>query len=339
MPELKIYTVKDLREWMENNHPAEGLSERVIAPTRAWAIVHNPYVKDDDAIVAAIFEDGELAAYTASFPDMLDGKRVWWCSTLYCYPQFAGRGYGIIVVGSLMEAHEPDLTFDRWGAKETVEIFNHFGYQTTYIKRYHLGDKKIGTSTIKGKFADCVQELNKCLHPWPKASKANYTVQYGGGIDDEAYAFMQAHRNDDLWLREQEMLNWIIEYPFIKHGKDVRDKVCQFGSYARVYEFKIAKIYVEEQLHGVYMLRLNNDELSVIYLYYNYEKRDLVFGSIIDSIITQHPKSFVTENENLYERVRESLYFPKSEEEMVSLCMPEINGDFTTQMGDGDSFA
>ena len=76
MPELRLYTVAQIREWLEHNQPAEGLSERVIAPTRAWAIVHNPYVKDEDAIVAAIFEDGELAAYTASFPDMLDGKRV-----------------------------------------------------------------------------------------------------------------------------------------------------------------------------------------------------------------------------------------------------------------------
>ena len=165
MPDLKVYTVTDLREWLENNRPAEGLSGRVIAPTRAWAIIHNPYVKDEDAILGAIFEDGELATYTASFPDMLDGKRVWWASTLYCYPKFTGKGYGLIVVGSLMEAHEPDLTYDRWAAKETVEIFNHFGYHTTYTKRYHLGDKKIDTSTIKGKFVDCVQELNKCLHP------------------------------------------------------------------------------------------------------------------------------------------------------------------------------
>ena len=112
---------------------------------------------------AAIFEDGEIAAYTASFPDMLDGKRVWWASTLYCYPQFAGRGYGMIVVGSLMEAHEPDLTYDRWGAQETVEIFNHFGYQTIYTKRYHLTDKKIDTSSLKGKLAYCAQELKKFL--------------------------------------------------------------------------------------------------------------------------------------------------------------------------------
>lgn len=344
MPELKIYTVKDLQEWLENNRPAEGLSERVIAPTRAWAIVHNPYVKDDDAIVAAIFEDGELAAYTASFPDMLDGKRVWWASTLYCYPKFTGKGYGLIVVGSLMEAHEPELTYDRWGAKETVEIFNHLGLKTTYTKRYRLSDKKIEISSIKGKLAYYAQELKKCLHPWQKALKANYTIQFASTIDDEAYEFMQAHCRNDLWLREKKMLNWIVEYPFFDSRKSIDDsrELCVFGDEARVYEYKIAKVYVGEELQGVYILRQHDDELSVVYLYYTYERRDVVFDSIIDNIIARHPKSFVTENEYLYERVREGLYFPKNEDEQVSLSLPDRKQDltdFTFQLGEGDSFA
>ena len=340
MPDLKLYTVADLREWLTNNHPAEGLSERVIAPTRAWAIIHNPYVKDEDAIVAAIFEDRELAAYTASFPDMLDGKRVWWASTLYCYPKFTGKGYGLIVVGSLMETHEPDLTYDRWAAQETVEIFNHFGYQTTYTKRYHLSDKLINTSSIKGKLAYFAQDLKKCLHPWPKASKANNTVQFADRIDDEAYAFMKAHKGNDLWSREREMLNWIVKYPFFKGGEwKVESGKCIFGDEARVYEYKVAKVYLDDELHGVYVLRLHDEELTVVYIYYTYEKRELVFDSIINQIIALQPKSFVTENQYLFERIRDRLYFPKQEVEQVSLSLPEKRGDFTMQMGDGDSFA
>ena len=73
MPELKIYTVKDLREWLENNHPAEGLSEQVIAPTRAWAIIHNPYVRDDDAIVSRMDN---------SLPILLH-SRICWTDSVY----------------------------------------------------------------------------------------------------------------------------------------------------------------------------------------------------------------------------------------------------------------
>ena len=341
MPELKIYTVKDLREWLGNNRPAEGLSERVIAPTRAWAIIHNPYVKDDDAIVAAIFEDGELAAYTASFPDMLDGKRVWWASTLYCYPKFTGKGYGLIVVGSLMEAHEPDLTYDRWGANETIEIFNHLGYQTVYTSRYHLLDKTINLSTHKGKLAFYVQELMKCLHQWPKPSKVNYVLQYSSFVDGETYAFMMAHKGTDLWLRKQGMLNWILSYPF-KISSILQDRVehkCEFGSEAALYRYILVKVYIDKELHAVYALRQNNEALSVLYLYYDDEYENVAFTSIVDHIITIKPKSFTTEHKELFSYVRTRLYFPKMEEERVSLSLPEIMGDFTMQMGDGDSFA
>jgi len=341
MPELKLYTVAQIREWLLYNHAAEGLSEPVIAPTRAWAIIHNPYVKDDDAIVAAIFENGQIAAYTASFPDMLDGQRIWWASTLYCYPQFAGRGYGMIVVGALMEAHEPELTYDRWGAKETVEIFNHFGYQTVYTPRYHLSFKKIDTNSFKGKLAYCLQELKKCLHPWPKASKVDYTLQYASYIDGEAYAFIQSHRGNNLWIREQEMLNWIVEYPFFKSRESIvesREK-CVFGDEAKVYEYKVAKVYVGEELQGVYVLRLHDEEMSVVYLYYSDDNREEVFDSVIDQIISQRPKSFLTENVYLFERVRDRLYFPKTEVEPVSLSLPNNITNNTLQLGDGDSFA
>ena len=67
MPELKLYTVAQLREWLMYNHAPEGLSEQIIAPSRAWAIIHNPYVKDDDPVVAAIFEGRGRSRKTSHF--------------------------------------------------------------------------------------------------------------------------------------------------------------------------------------------------------------------------------------------------------------------------------
>lgn len=344
MPELKIYTVKDLREWLENNHPAEGLSERLIAPTRAWAIIHNPYAKENDAIVAAIFEDGELAAYTASFPDMLDDKRVWWASTLYCYPQFTGKGYGLIVAGSLVEAHEPDLTYDRWGAQETVEIFHHLGHQTVYTSRYHLSDKKIDTRSIKGKLAAYAQSIRKALHPWPKPSKANYSLRYTLYIDGEAYAFMQAHKGIDLWLREQDMLNWILRYP-LRQGCTLPDRVekdLHFTSYTQSYAYQVVKVYVGNQLQGVYVLRMHDDVFSVVYLYYANEHRDEVFASIIDHILAIRPKEVITDDKELWMYLKSIGLFAKSHKEKASFSIPasvQLDTNFNLQLGDGDSFA
>ena len=69
MPELKIYTILDLRNWLIHNHATEGLSDKIIAPQRAYAIINNPYVKDEDSVLCAIFENEIPVAYTATFPD------------------------------------------------------------------------------------------------------------------------------------------------------------------------------------------------------------------------------------------------------------------------------
>lgn len=339
-PELKIYTIADLRNWLINNNPPIGLSEHVIAPVRAYAILNNPYVKDEDAVVAAIYEDEELAAFTACFPDMYEGKRIWWCSTLYCSPKFQGQGYGMIVVGSLMESHEDEQFFDRWGAGETVAICNSLGMRTIYTKRFILGDKKINRANLKGKLAYWAQELQKLIHRTPYTiHHPPYTLKYSTFVDGEAYAFIQTHRGNDLFLREQKMLNWIIRYPFVV-GCDLIDRVekdTEFSSYVAKTDYKVVKVYVADAMVGVYFWHNG----SVTYLYYMWEYQDVVFASIADHV-RKTKCGLITEDRALASYLKALVYFPSCKEEKVSFSIPEdvaLPDTYTMQLGDGDSFA
>ena len=74
-------------------------------------------------------------------------------------------------------------------------------------------------------------------------------------------------------------------------------------------------------------------------MYYKNEANAEVFASILNQIIEIRPKSVITEDKGLNAYIGERLYFPKAEEEKVSLSLPEIRGEFTLQLGDGDSFA
>lgn len=344
MPELKLYTVADLRAWLLDGQRVNGLDEKVISTSRAWAFLHNPYVQEADAVVAAIVEDGELAAYSASFPDWLNGQRIWWCSTLYCYPNYIGRGYGMIVLGSLMESHQPELTFDRWGAPETVEICSHLGLKTTYTQRYVLSDRAINQDSFKGRLAYSKQTLQKRLHRSHYSCGFDYSLRYATYIDGEAYAFMSAHQGSDLWLREQQMLNWILCYPFsqacVLHEKVADDAV--FTGNSIEYGYCVVKVYVDQTLVGVYVLRRANGSLAVVFLYFEHDSREVVFDSIVAHVKTIHPTSFVTENKELYDFVKNQLWYPKCREESISLSLPYDvfpNTTFTLQLGDGDSFA
>lgn len=355
MPELKIYTISDLREWLMHNKATESLSEQVIAPARAWAILHNPYVKDDDPVVAAIFEEGEVVAYTAAFPEVLespkmgndngDDKRFWWFTTLYCNPKYQGNGYGLVVVGSLAEKYGEDCAWDRFGIPETVQVFKYLGNQTLYTTRYLFGDKDIKKSTIKGKMAFMRQELQKNFNRAKYKSVENgYKLKYLSYVDDETYSFILKSRGKDLFLHSQQMLNWELAYPFMQSCPLI-EKVntdMEFHSARNRYTYFAVQVLSLDTIIGFYVLRLMDNSLSAIYCYADEDKKELSFASIVDHIHKLSAREFFTDNECLADYIDKHYYFPKKCKRKVSFSPPKsllVPDSYSLQFGDGDCFA
>lgn len=345
MPDLKLYTVAQLREWIEHNHAAEGLSERIIAPHRAYAIIHNPYVKDDDPVAAAIFVEGEIVAYTTAFPELIDDKRYWWFSTLWCDPKHRGNGYGLIVIGSLVEVYSAEYCLDRWGAEDTVEIFAYFGHKATYTHRYALGSK-IDKSTPKGKIVAFIRAAQKCLHRLIErpAKRENYTLRYIPYIDERTYAFICAHRGNDFILRTQETLNWVLRYPF-SYSAPLVERIAStlpiFQAETSHTELFAVQIWDGEELIGFYLMKQNADVLHILYLYYDDAQKTKVFASIRDHVKRMKIEQCVTEHKPLADYLRKEIYFPKHSVHKISFSVPdgmELPKDGQVQYGDGDCF-
>ena len=345
MPDLKLYTVADLREWIEHNRAVEGLSEKIIAPHRAYAIVHNPYVKDDDPVVAAIFVDGENAAYTTAFPEMIREKRYWWFSTLWCDPKHRGNGYGLIVIGSLVEVYGAENCLDRWGAEDTVEIFTYFGHKTTYTPRYALGSK-IDKRTAKGKLVAFVRAAQKCLHRLIERpiKREDYTLRYIPYIDAQTYEFIKEHRGDDHMLRTQETLNWILHYPYTYSAplaERIDNTLPVFNAETPHTELFAVQVWDKEELSGFCLMKQNADILHILYLYYEEAQKTKVFASIRDHVKRMKIEQCVTEHKPLAEYLQHEIYFPKHSVQQISFSVPdgmELPKAGTVQYGDGDNF-
>lgn len=345
MPELKLYTVAQIREWLEYNQAADGLSEQVIAPSRAWAIIQNPYVGDEDPVVAAIYEDGEVAAFTAAFPELVGGHRYWWLTSLWCDHKHQGKGYGLIVIGSLAEVYGEDCILDRWGAQETVEIFKHLGAQVTHTPRYVFGSK-INPQTAKGKLVYFIRSLQKCLHKLIEkpAKHEEYTLHYLSYIDDETYVFIKAHSNNDLFLRTQPMLNWILQYSFTQACplmERTLPKTPFAPAKARSNQMYAVQVLDKERLIGFYILKHTEDDLHVLYLYYDTEAADKVFASLSDHLKRLKIEQLTTDDEVLANYMRKNVYFPKKRVEQIHFAYPaslNVQPEITLQYGDGDNF-
>lgn len=345
MPELKLYTVAQLREWLEHNHAVEGLSEQIIAPSRAWAIIHNPYVKNDDSVVAAIFIDGENVAYTSAFPEEIDGIRYWWFSGLWCDPKHEGNGYGLVVIGSLVEIYGPEFCIDRWGAKATVEIFTYFGHKTIYTPRYVLGTK-IDKSTRRGKYVYYARVLQKCFHEWfVKSPRTNYSLRYVPVIDDAIFEFIKAHSNQYYFHHTQEFLNWVLQYPFSVASPLIERVLVRMpfaSSETTRTQLYAVQVLCNDKLVGFYILKEKEECLHVLYLYYEEEQKVHVFASIVEHMNRLSLMQCLTENKELADYMNECLFFAKQRIESISYSypsqfqQPQLDA---MQNGDGDGFA
>lgn len=343
MPELKLYTVADLREWVMHNRAAEGLSERFIAPTRAWAIIHNPYVHDQDPVVAVIFVDNEAAACTTAFPELIGNQRYWWFSALWCRPKYQGKGYGLIVIGAIAEVYGAEYCLDRWGAVETVAIFNYLKHKTIYTPRYILG-AQIKRTTTKGKIVFMVRQLQRSVHAIFEQSlkKETYSLRYMPFIDDATYEFIVSHRNDYSFLHTQEFMNWVLRYTMTISAPllhRVENQTPFSASEAMNSQIFAVQVHDCSQIIGFYLMKKVNDSLYILYLYYDEEQRKKVYASIRDHVKYMNVTQCVSENKDLADYLRSQIYFPKYNIASISFSYPDhffVQQSIKMQCGDGD---
>ena len=350
--QLRTFTIADLREWLLHGHPAEGLSSAVIAPTRAYAIMNNPFVTDEMLVVCCLYVNGDVAAFTAAFPDILqkpEGRLAWWFSTLWCNPRYEGRGYGLIVVGALAESLGEDNCFDAEGAHETVEIFKMLGLKTVYFPRYIHSGKQINLNSFKGKIARFLEQLQHYSHYFPekrtrsKLANAEYTIKYQRFVDDESYDFIRGHSRRDVLLRSKNALDWILKYPFMLETQDVRkvEKENAFPSFTGVYRPSFVKIFSDNVLVGVVYWVHKEKTFSVKYLYYDRNYSAVVFSAVMEHCVMSGASTFETGDQDLSVFVQSLGLFTKNRIHNISFSFPREAlsvTDSTLQAGEGDMF-
>lgn len=336
--EIKHYTVAQVRDWLEHNKAPEGLTNEVIRPAFAWAIIHHPDVRDDDPIVATIYDDNKLASATCAFPEIKvrpafvdkDGnqKRIWWFPMLWVKPEYRGKGYGLVAIGSLAEVYGMDCAWTVWTVPESKEVFEYLGCSTYYFPRYFMGmeEKHFKTTSLRGKLAALkyasIQRWR--IRQKPELPNYEYSLRYLNNVDDQSYEFICKHSSDNFFHSSQRVLNWEIQYSW-SISSPLYERVpkdSQFFSYLTpLIQHLFVQVWNKNELIGVYRLILGKNELSCDFIYYIKEYSDVVFASIVEHIQRLYATHFETEDEELAKFVQKYIYFSKSTTEQLSLSI------------------
>lgn len=350
MEELKLYSVKDLRAWIEDGVSENGLSERIVTKTRACSIIHNPFVTDDMPVVASLWVSGEVAAFVAAFPERLQRPdcMTHWFHSLYVAPQHEGKGYGLIVLGSLMEQYGDDPIFDLDAVKTSVEILSYLGLKSGTFTQYDFRNKMIHRDSVKGELAyrrnqwQRFWQSGKSMKNLQKAiAESTYSLRYERFVDQEAYDFMASHSEGDAFLRKRETLNWMLSHPFV-HEAPLMERVQGenlFTSSKAWQRYCVVKVYVQRVLVGMYILCDSSTMLTLSYLYYNVDCQREVLLSIVEHILKLGSQRFVTTNATVASFIESNGLFATNKTNETSFCYDQRYEDLihrSIQGGDGD---
>jgi len=337
--EVRHYTVREIRDWLVHNKPAKGLSNEIIRPAFAWALIHHPDVTDEDPVVAAIFDNGKLATSTCAFPEVMvkpafkdsegNVKRVWWYPMLWCKPEYRGKGYGLVAIGSLAEVYGMDRAWTVWAVPESIEIFEFLGRKTYFFPRYFMSKRNF-SNTYKGRLLKFKQEVTNWLENRRKQALPhyNYSVRYLNSVDDESYEFICKNSMENLFLASQQVLNWELHYPW-SVSSPLTDRVPVDGRYFQdttaLLQNSFVQVRIDDRIVGVYIMRHSDVGITLDYMYYTKESADIVYLSVVEHILRLRAKSFDTEDGELAKFVQRYIFFPVSKTEKLSLSIsPEI---------------
>lgn len=342
------YKAKDVRAWIEDG-VLNGMSESIISLTRANALFHCPYVKDDDVLVVSAMDGEKVVGYTAIFPEHLERPDMWIATgtTLWVNPDYADDFVGYNLVQRLWQSYPNCAVIGSDVAKPAALIDKLLGAKICkYDRSAFVFNRKIQVLSLRNIGSLLLEPFRK--HRQQKAIKRvlatipnDIRVIARDVIDAEAYAFIKSHSGHDTFLRSREMLNWILRYPFsaenplqhrtLKHN-EFSDQVASSRNH-------LLQIYVADQLIGVVMLGVRGNKLEVKMLYTDDAHREIVYALIVEamvqgkheqlwSIYPQLNEYIASKQVALRDNKQQFLFtYPKSLKSFEPMVLQAIDGD------------
>lgn len=350
---LKSLNKKDLEQFIRSGE-YESHDFLPITKHRALSQIQNPKAAEEDVLLTLAFENGKLAGYLGTLPDLLtvDSQTVKyaWLSTLYVNENFRGKKIAQQLLQKVFESYSGKIAVTEF-TKEAESLYMKTGkfdyiHPKRGIRFYFRSDfenliprKRKGLSRFKPLFRAVdflANGLVSVKNHLEKPMRIHYETK--AEVDEESTRFISRFRS----TRTASELNLIIRNPWIlENGKPLNNYL--FSSYAEEFKYVWVKIYNDSGvLSACGLLQIRDGHLKIPYLFRDGDQDgfvDFLKNFIIESKIKTLISYYTLLNEKLI-----SQRFPKLHKnaerryvyhkELLQV-LPE-NFDPHYQDGDGD---
>lgn len=346
--QYNTYTAADLKAWT-NQGVDNGLSEHIISLARANALMHCPCVKDEDVLVISAMDGDDVVGYTAIFPEHLSRPDMWIATgtTLWVNPEYADEFVGYNLVQRLWQSYPQCSVIGSDVSRPAAMIDKLLGACILKYDRHRFVFRRnIQVHSLRNLASKLLEPYRryyqqKAINGVIDMIPSHIRVIARDTIDAEAYDFICTHSESDTFLRSQEMLNWILRYPFLVENPlmEYTKKCNAFSDQIGSNRNHLLQIYLADNLIGIVMLGCRGNDMHVKMLYADTTHQEVIFALIVETMVRSkaeclfslYPQlnAFLASRHIALRNIEKPLLFtyPKSLKSIEPIVLQGMDGD------------
>lgn len=295
MLEVKTYNRAQLQQLIESDWYG-STTVLPISVIRAHSHLHNPRARAEDVLLTIVFEGSVMCGYLGTLPDDAIGAgqtvHFAWLSCLWVDKAMRGKGIARQLLQTVHDAYQGCLMVTEF-TPEAEALYARSGFFPAPDKRpgirafirlntHQLAPRKYpALKHFTGLFKLFDKSFNTLWQPRLKMVKHHLAQwQEWHNFHDLPSDFFSGFRKKSLTQRPPELLQWILDYPWLREASPDHDSMrYYFSSVATQFRQRIFVLQQEKQPVALLMLMLRDGHLRVPYFYggANFSREALAF--------------------------------------------------------------
>ncbi|MGC3976805.1 MAG: GNAT family N-acetyltransferase [Paludibacteraceae bacterium] len=325
---------------------------------RAISQINNPYCSAEDVLLWCAYENEKLVGYVGALPDLLfNEEKIYWLSCFWISDRFRNKNVASQLFFLLIKQYKnkiyiSNFLFSLERTYQSLGIFQatQYKYGTLYFINFSFAEylqarlPKLRHLLFGfGFFEKVLNRLLKLRKLFLTKEKNEFIVSENKLIDTETVEFLQRYSqsNKTVVVRDSAYFQWILRYPWIleKSGNGQSERYY-FSSFAKQFEYRFIKIYKNGLLHGIVLLKLRNNHLTLTHIYANEECYPSIISYLHRLNINENIKTFTTFEDKMQSKINIGnfgyIFKRKCRKPYIFPSNADVNSA-SFQEGDGDS--
>lgn len=355
---MKIETIKisELESFIDSAL-YKNFSEIPITRLRALSQAKNTRASKDDVALIFTHEDNILLSFIGLLPDTIwlgnEPQKAWWNSCWWANETEKSNGsmqlFYLACKLTNGKLYFPELT------PHTGDLLNRMKNFTTlnvegvraYLK-LNIADivpaRKKAFAKVRPMLLLIDWMINFIYLPirliWEnKLQNKNLDYKIIDRIDDEAAHFIGKNNTNELFRRNKEELNWIIDNPWITEENVQPNQKYAFSLQAKSFKTVLVKTYSNQQISGFFILLIRDGNAKLTYCYFNENSISDFVNILYKVLLTSNINTFLSFDSHISEYIQNNKNpFILTRKQVKTIAFPK-DGEIQPQAiqdGDGD---